>query len=292
MMNSVFSVDVEDGISIAMRDAFGKQIPQTNRVVDRTQAILDLLEKYQVKGTFFTLGQVAEKFPELIKKIADQGHELGVHGYDHWQFFKMTPDKAYDELSRAKKLIEDISGQQVYGHRAPAFSIFPETKWGLDVIAEAGFTYDSSVMPCKGGRYGWENFPKDMVKVETPKGYTLIEVPMSVDTIFGKEIPVCGGGYLRLFPSWFTHKSFQRIAKIRPVIVYMHPYEVDRERYPDFYFDALKESSMTKNLKMRSFWIKRKTVYPKLESLVKTYKFVTMKNLIDTTQVMNTFRVN
>jgi polysaccharide deacetylase family protein (PEP-CTERM system associated) len=291
-MNSVFSVDVEDGISIAMRDAFGKTIPQTDRVVSNTILVLELLSKYNVKGTFFTLGQVAEKFPDLIKRIANEGHELAVHGYDHWQFFKMTPEMAFDELSRAKKLIEDLSGQQVFGHRAPAFSIFPETKWGLDVVAEAGFTYDSSIMPCKTGRYGWVGFPKDIVTVETAQGNKLIEVPMTVDQVFHREIPVCGGGYLRLFPKWLTHRSFKRVLKKRPVIVYMHPYEVDRNKYPDYYFDELKSTTFTKNLKMRSFWVNRDSVYDKLESLLAVNKFVPMKDLIQEQSAIKTFKVS
>lgn len=288
-MNSVFSVDVEDGISIAMRDAFGKKIPQTERVVSNTILVLELLAKHNVRGTFFTLGQVAEMFPDLIKRIANGGHELAVHGYDHWQFFKMTPQTAFEELTRAKKLIEDLTGEQVFGHRAPAFSIFPETKWGLDIIAEAGFTYDSSIMPCKTGRYGWVGFPKDIVKVETLKGNKLIEVPMTVDMVFNKEIPMCGGGYLRLFPKWLTQRSFDRVVKQRPVIVYMHPYEVDREKYPDFYFDELKASPLMKNLKMRSFWVNRNSVYDKLESLLMKKKFVTMLDLIQEQKTFQNF---
>jgi polysaccharide deacetylase family protein (PEP-CTERM system associated) len=290
-MDSVFSVDVEDGISIAMRDAFGKKIPQTDRVVSNTIIVLELLAKHNVKGTFFTLGQVAEKFPCLIKRIANEGHELAVHGYDHWQFFKMTPAMALNELSRAKKLIEDLSGHQVFGHRAPAFSIFPETKWGLDVIAEAGFAYDSSVMPCKTWRYGWFGFPKNIVQVETAKGNKLIEVPLTVDTVFNTEIPMCGGGYLRLFPKWMSIRSFNRILKDRPVIVYIHPYEVDIEKYPVFYFDELRKASILKNLKMRLFWINRNTVFDKLESLLMENKFVTILDLLKNEQPLQKFNV-
>src|SRR5690625_2741876 len=151
-MKSTFTVDIEDGVSIAMRDAFSVESEQTTRVVGLTQKILGLLDNYNTKGTFFVLGQVAEKFPEIVREIAEEGHELGVHGYNHLQFFRMTQEQAFEELDRAKKLIEDISGCEVFGHRAPAFSITPETEWGLDVIAEVGFTYDSSIMPIDGIR--------------------------------------------------------------------------------------------------------------------------------------------
>ncbi|WP_138429459.1 DUF3473 domain-containing protein [Fodinibius saliphilus] len=277
---SVFTVDVEDGISIAMRDAFSVNSPQTSRVVSLTNRILELLAEHQVKGTFFVLGQVAEKFPNLVKKIATEGHELGVHGYNHLQFHKMTPEQAFQELSSAKKLIEDISGLEVFGHRAPAFSISPDTQWGLDVIAEVGFTYDSSIMPINGIRYGWAGFRKGIHSIITPSGKELIEIPLSTVNILGKEIPVCGGGYLRLFPYWVTKMALEKIQEERPVALYLHPYELDTEKYPDYYFEQLKKATLLKRYKMKSMWINRKSVYPKLSKLLQRYEFDTAFNLV------------
>lgn len=277
---SAFTVDVEDGISIAMRDAFSVQSEQTVRVVNLTEKILSLLDKHDVKGTFFVLGQVAEKFPKLVKKISDRGHELGVHGYNHLQFFRMTKDKAFDEINSAKKLIEDISGNEVFGHRAPAFSITPETKWGLDVIAEAGFTYDSSIMPISGIRYGWPGFSRYISRIKSPSGLELTEVPMSTTQIMGRQIPVCGGGYLRIFPEWISKKAFDRITQDRPAIVYLHPYELDTERYPDYYFKELDRAGFLKRNKMKFMWYNRNTVYSKLSSLLENYEFDTMINLV------------
>src|SRR5690606_19072908 len=166
--------------------------------------ILDLLDNKECKGTFFVLGQVAEVFPDLTKEINNRGHELGVHGYNHLEFYKMSPQQALEEISRAKKVIEDITGSQVYGHRAPAFSIFPKTKWGLELIAKAGFIYDSSIMPCKYIKNGWTKFPKDIVNLKINANTEIIEVPMSVDNLFIKEMPVCGGSYLRWLPEYIT----------------------------------------------------------------------------------------
>lgn len=278
---SAFTVDVEDGVSIAMRDAFGKIVPQTNRVEKNTFKILDLLDNNGVKGTFFILGQVAESFPELVYEIGLRGHEIGVHGYDHWQFYKISPQKAFDEISRAKHLIEDVSGQKVYGHRAPSFSIMPETKWGLDIVAEAGFTYDSSIMPCKMKGYGWPGFPKEIVKIETTNCNSLIEIPMTTDSFFGKDFPVCGGGYLRLFPEFVTRYSFNRISAIRPVNIYIHPYELDIEKYPDYYFEELNKCSFIKRLKMKSYWMNRGTVYNKIENLLKSNQFEPLINIVN-----------
>jgi polysaccharide deacetylase family protein (PEP-CTERM system associated) len=277
---SALTIDVEDGISIAMRDAFSVQSEQTHRVVTLTKKLLDLLDKHDTQATFFVLGQVAEKFPDLVEQISDRGHELGVHGYNHLQFFRMNRGQALEEISTAKKLIEDISGKEVFGHRAPAFSITPETKWGLDVIAKAGFIYDSSIMPIKGNRYGWAGFQKEISTIETPGGYELVEVPMSTIQIMGREIPVCGGGYLRYFPKWVTQKAFEMITKDRPAIIYVHPYELDIQRYPAYYFEELDKASFVKRHKMKSMWINRKTVYPKLSSLLESYNFDTLENLV------------
>lgn len=278
-ITATFTVDVEDGVSIAMRDVFSKKTEQTDRVVTYTTQVLELLEKHNVIGTFFMLGEVGERFPELAKKIANEGHEIGVHGYHHLQFFRMTPEKAYEELSSAKKLLEDLTGTEVTGHRAPAFSITPETEWGLEVIAKAGFSYDSSIMPVKGKRYGWPGFSKEIATISTKEG-EIAEVPMSVGSIYGKELPVCGGGYLRLFPYWFTKKMMEQISRERPAVVYMHPYELDTQRYPDYYFDELNKVGFLKQLKMRSMWVNRKTVYHKLDKLLEQYSFVPMKQLV------------
>ena len=280
-MRSAFTVDIEDGVSIAMRDAFSVESEQTTRVVGLTQKILGLLDNYNTKGTFFVLGQVAEKFPEIVREIAEEGHELGVHGYNHLQFFRMTQEQAFEELDRAKKLIEDISGCEVFGHRAPAFSITPETEWGLDVIAEVGFTYDSSIMPIDGIRYGWPGFRKNIHSLVTPAGKNLVEVPLSTVSILGKEVPVCGGGYLRLFPYQFTKIAFDKILNDRSVIVYLHPYELDTSRYPDYYFDQLKKAGFLRRNKMKSMWINRKSIYPKLSRLLQNYTFGKMIDLVD-----------
>ena len=278
---SAFTVDVEDGVSLAMIHDFGVDCPQTRRVVIHTRRILDLLNEYDTKGTFFILGKVAEDFPYLIKEIADEGHELGVHGYHHFPFTEMDREQALEEISSAKKLIEDISGIQVMGHRAPRFSITPETDWGLDVIAEAGFTYDSSIMPIDGKRYGWQGFTKEISEITTPSGHKLTEVPLSTMSIFGKEIPVCGGGYLRLFPYLFTEKAFEKVGENRPVITYMHPYELDTERYPDYYFEQLSQLGFIKRTKMKLMWWNRKSVYGKLEKMLSNYQFGRLEDIIN-----------
>lgn len=275
-----FTVDVEDGISIAMRDAFEVEIKPRERVLRLTDRILEIYADYGVKGTFFVLGLIAEYYPDLVKRIGDEGHELGVHGYHHLLFTKMTPERAFRELDSAKKRIEDLSGVEVFGHRAPAFSINSNTSWAFDVLVKCGFTYDSSVMPCKGPHYGWPEFSRDITDVHTPEGNKIVEIPMSTVKFMGREIPACGGSYLRLAPYKLTKSFFNTIRKNHHPIVYIHPYELDTKRYPEFYFDELKKAPLKTNLSLRSNWLRRGTVAGKLGRLMRIDGSVTMLDII------------
>jgi polysaccharide deacetylase family protein (PEP-CTERM system associated) len=278
--SSALSVDVEDGISIAMRDHFKKDMPPTERVVDNTNRLLDLFQRYGVKATFFTLGNVAEHYPALIRRMDAEGHEIGVHGYSHYQFFRMTPEQARDELSRAKSILEELTGKPVVGHRAPAFSINPQTAWALDLLVELGFEYDSSIMPIKTARYGWSGFNPDIHILQTPRGNSILEVPLSTVRVAGRGVPIGGGSYLRLFPLWFTRYSIRKVLQKRPAIVYLHPYEVDTQRYPDYYFAELNRAGLKKRLAMKSFWINRHTMAPKLEALIAAFSFTCIRDVI------------
>ncbi len=275
-----FTVDVEDGISLSMRDNFNTPMEQTTRVVTSTTQILDLLDEHQVKGTFFTLGQVGQKFPELIKDIVNRGHEMAVHGFDHWTFDKMTPEKAFEEISSAKKLLEDIGGQEITGHRAPAFSITPKTAWGLEIIQKAGFKYDSSILPANLGAYSWSGFHKELCIIEWADGRSIVEVPISTVKLANREIPFSGGGYYRVLPNWLLKKLFYQYTGKQTAIHYMHPYEIDTERYPDYYFEALKKAPLKRSLKMRSYWLKRKYIPGKLSNLFKEFEFIRMDEYV------------
>lgn len=268
-----FSVDVEDGISLAMRDRFNRNIPQTNRVVTLTQNLLELMSHHDVRGTFFILGQVAERFPSLVRTIHEGGHEIGVHGYDHHVFHKLNRGQARQELVRAKSLLEDLTGQKIRGHRAPAFSVDSSTAWVLDLLLELGFDYDSSVMPCRGVGYGWPEQKTDIGKISAPSGREIIEVPMSVISIAGRRVPALGGSYFRLLPFVVARGLFRYIQSNRPVIMYLHPYEVDADKYPDYYFEALSGAPLRTRLRMRSFWLRRKSLLGRYDRLLKDFRF-------------------
>ena len=284
------SVDVEDGINIAMRDVFGKEISPTRRVVSNTERILDLFERYDTKATFFTLGQVAEHYPGLVKKIHEQGHEVGVHGYDHHRFDRMDPELARSQLSRAKSLLEDLTGEEVIGHRAPAFSINEQTSWALPLLADLGFQYDSSIMPCKASHYGWPGFPDEVTEIRFENGTSIVEIPMTTLKAGTRKMPFLGGSYFRLLPYMFTAMGIRKAAAQRTPIFYMHPYEIDPVRYPDYYFDELGKAGKLTELKMRSMWINRSNVERKLERLISENRTCTMRSILDNSeQNTNTF---
>ncbi len=226
-MINALSIDVEDYHNVLARHWLDCEGPPTEAVVRNTQRLLEAFAARGVRATFFILGEVAQTFPQLIRDIAAGGHELGVHGFYHNQVFRLTPEQFREEVAKSKGLIEDIVGVPVDGHRAPAFSITPKTRWALDVVAEVGFRFDSSVFPIAGRRYGWPGFRPDIHELKLDSGRTIIEVPMSTVTIAGLVLPVCGGGYLRHFPLAITRWAIRRIQKERPAIVYVHPYDIE-----------------------------------------------------------------
>jgi len=280
MMNAL-TIDVEDYYSVFRRDRLGGEAPPTDAVVRCTGRVLGLLGDRGVKATFFVLGEVARSFPQLIRDIAAAGHEIGVHGFYHRQVFKLTRQGFRRELGDAKKLVEDITGHGVEGHRAPAFSIRQETKWALEVLAELGFRYDSSVVPFKGRRYGWPGFGEDIRQVPLPGGASIIEAPITAIGILGRGIPACGGGYLRHFPYWFTRWAFRRSRHARPVIAYIHPYELDTDSPPADFAKILAAGPKAARKHHASQLRNRSTVERKLTRLLGEFRFAPLREVID-----------
>jgi len=278
---SALTIDVEDAVNQAMRNFFGQDMEPTSRVVDNTMRLLELLNQYNVKATFFILGEVARTFPGLIRNISTQGHELGIHGYSHERYHKLTREQLRKEITTAKNIVEDITGIEVIGHRAPEFSINYSNQWVFEELLDAGIKYDSSVVPLKTGRYGWEGFNRKIEWLEVPDGRKIIEFPLSVGKLLGREIPVCGGGYLRAMPYHLTSKSFRVIAEKHPVNVYLHPYEIDRPPFQSFYMQEIKRAPMKYRIKIRGYWFNRRSVMPKIENLLQTYQFDTVQKVIN-----------
>jgi polysaccharide deacetylase family protein (PEP-CTERM system associated) len=231
---SIISVDVEDYFHV---EAFAGIIPRATwgdyqcRVERNTERILDLLDDCHVTATFFILGWVAERYPKLVRKIAERGHEPACHSYWHRLIYKLTPDEFREDTMLAKNAIEQAGGVEIQGYRAPSFSITRRSAWALDVLAELGFRYDSSVFPVKHDVYGFPGAPRGPFRVETPFG-PIVEFPMATFRwSAGPNLPVGGGGYLRLLPYWYTKTGVERAWREGlPVVSYVHPWELDPEQ--------------------------------------------------------------
>jgi polysaccharide deacetylase family protein (PEP-CTERM system associated) len=229
---NAFSVDVEDYFQVGL---FESAIPRAEwgrfepRVEHNTRRLLELCEEHEVKGTWFVLGWVAERWPDLVRDIRDAGHELGTHGQDHRRVTTLTPEEFRQDIRRSKRTIEDVAGVEVIGYRAPNYSIVKETMWAVDVLAEEGFHYDSSIFPIHHDRYGIPDFPRFPRPVRGRNGSALHEFPISTVRLGGMNFPFVGGGYLRHFPLSFIRWGMNQlnVHERRPAIVYIHPWELD-----------------------------------------------------------------
>jgi len=231
-MRNGLSVDVEEWFQVG---AFERVIDKADwdgldsRVAYNTGKVLDLFGETGVKATFFTLGWVAERHPALIRRIADEGHEVASHGWDHDRVFTMTAEAFRADLKRARIALEDASGRRVTGYRAPSFSIDQRTPWAHQVLAEEGYAYSSSVAPLIHDHYGWADAPKYAHRPVS--GSDLIELPITLAEVAGRKITT-GGGFFRLFPAAITDRAVARANRDerRPAVFYFHPWEIDPEQ--------------------------------------------------------------
>lgn len=229
---NALTVDVEDYFHVA---AFSSNISRDSwssresRVVANTQKLLVLFEQFDVRATFFVLGWVADRFPQLVKEIASQGHEIACHGYSHQLVYLQTPEEFREETFRAKCILENITGSTVIGYRAASYSITRESLWALDTLVELGFLYDSSIFPVHHDRYGIPNAERIPHRFSTPKKNLIVEWPLSTAKALGFRLPVAGGGYFRLLPYWLSRWGLASINRRdrQPFIFYLHPWEID-----------------------------------------------------------------
>lgn len=229
---NAFTIDVEDYFQVAaLAGAISRESWPTReyRVEGNTERILKLLADKKVHGTFFVLGWVAEKSPQLVRRIADAGHEIACHGFSHQLIYSQAQPVFREETLRAKHHLEDVIGQAVTGYRAASFSITRESLWALDVLIDAGFEYDSSVFPIHHDRYGIPGASPEPGTIVAPSQRSLVEFPMSAAKFFGVQVPVSGGGYFRILPYWVTRTGLKQINEQvgRPFTFYLHPWEVD-----------------------------------------------------------------
>jgi polysaccharide deacetylase family protein (PEP-CTERM system associated) len=253
MINSL-TIDIEDYFQVSAfercvsRDCWDRY---SLRVEDNTKRILDILDEYQIHGTFFILGWIAEKCPSLVKNISIKGHEIASHGFGHQRIYNQTRTEFRDDIRKSKAILEEITGGKIYGYRAPSYSISMDTLWAYDELLEAGYLYDSSVFPIQHDLYGIPNWPRFPFTIEKSLDGTwmpkealsthlnanifsrhsdkIVEFPITTFSMGGKNIPIAGGGYFRLFPYPFTRWGLRRINRGEgcPFVFYLHPWELD-----------------------------------------------------------------
>ena len=237
MLNAI-TIDVEDYFHVT---AFEQHVRRDQwdtypcRVENNTRRILDMLDEYNIHGTFFILGWVAERMPLLVKEIHRRGHEIACHGYGHQLVYQIDPKTFRKDISKTRILLEDMCGEKVNGYRAPSYSITKKSLWALDILVEEGFTYDSSIFPVIHDIYGIPDASRFPCTITCGAG-TIREFPLTTLPIrfAGREhrIPIAGGGYLRLFPLEFISRGIERInrGEKQPAIVYFHPWEIDPDQ--------------------------------------------------------------
>jgi len=272
---NAFTVDVEDYYQVS---AFSEQVdPKTwddyeSRVVENTHRILRMLDDHDIQATFFVLGWVADRHPRLVRDIQMSGHEIGVHSFWHRCVYDMTPDEFREDLLQSVKVVEEITGEPVKAYRAPSFSITADSLWALDVLAECGIQYDSSIFPVYHDTYGIPSAERFPHRIEREAG-TLWEFPPSVYPLWKFNLPVSGGGYFRLYPSRMSLQWLQRInnTEQQPFLFYIHPWELD----PD-------QPRLPGSLKSRfRHYQNLRSTAPKLERLLSTFQFGTLSQALE-----------
>lgn len=272
---NAMTVDVEEHFQVS---AFEGLIRRENweaipsRVEANTERLLDLFGEAGVHSTFFVLGWIGERYPGLVRRIADLGHEVACHGYSHKLAYQQEPEEFRHEVVLSRRILQDASGQSVEGYRAASFSIGRQNLWALDTLAEAGFVYDSSLFPVLHDRYGIPGAPRHIHRLRTPGGMTLVEVPPSTLAFGRATLPFGGGGYLRIYPGGFSRWAVRRLNQRErmPAIVYVHPWEVDpgqpriRANWPR---------------RLRHYW-GLNTTTRKLRDLMEHYRFGPIRQVI------------
>ncbi|PCI21402.1 MAG: polysaccharide deacetylase family protein [Piscirickettsiaceae bacterium] len=269
------TIDVEDYFQVS---AFERHIQKSSwgtipcRLENNMDRILQLLSDHETKATFFTLGWVADNYPQVVKKIVDEGHELASHGYQHIRVSDQTADEFLADISHTKKLLEDIAGKAVKGYRAASFSMGEKTPWAHDMLDKAGYKYSSSIYPIQHDHYGMPSASRFLYYPLEKDGKSLIEVPISTLDLVGKRLPVGGGGYFRFFPYQF---SKWMIAKVNDednesTVFYFHPWEIDSEQP--------RQQGIPLKTKFRHY-INLKHMFKRLDKLLTDFEWGTMDDV-------------
>jgi len=272
------SVDVEDYFhaeAITGRIGRSSWERMQSRVVRNTNRVLDLFSEHRVRATFFVLGWVAARFPELVREIHSRGHEIGCHSFWHRLVYRLTPEEFREDTRRAKDIIESATGARIIGYRAPSFSITKRSQWALKLLWELGFQYDSSIYPIRHDRYGIPEHPRFHCRYGHEGSWRIDEFPISTWRWGPVNLPFGGGGYLRILPLAYSQRAFRIVNKRegQPAIIYFHPWEIDPEQ---------PRLSVSLSSRFRHYTNLEK-MKARVEWLLKSYHFVPLCDLLDGT---------
>lgn len=279
-VRNAMTIDVEDYFHVA---ALASAIRPEDwdrrecRVEDNTRRLLALFAEHDLRATFFVLGWVADRYPTLVREISAAGHEIASHGQSHQLVYHQSPAVFREETARAKGTLEDLLQRPVEGYRAASYSITRQSLWALDILAELGFLWDSSIFPVRHDRYGIPDTPRWPHRLTTPAGHTLIEFPLSTWQFGRYRLPIAGGGYFRLYPYGLSAHGLGRINREgKPFIFYLHPWEIDPAQ-PRVKVDALSRFRHYNNLDRCEARLRR---------LLRRFAFTTVRQVLEELELL------
>lgn len=287
-LKHAMTVDVEDYFHVA---AFANVISPSewhqwpNRVEANTEVLLDLFDRKGIKITFFVLGWVAERYPELIKKLHANGHEIASHGYSHQLIYKQSPEVFRDETAKSKQILEGIIQESIRGYRAASYSITRQSLWALDILAELGFEWDSSIFPTRHDNYGIPGSPEAPYRIITSSGSSLTEFPLTTAKVLGQSVPAAGGGYFRQYPYALSRWLFDKASQggTKPQIFYLHPWEIDPEQ------PRVPNASWFSNFR---HYTNLSRCLPRLERMIDDFPFGTISESLGSTTIVQEVNID
>ncbi len=269
LKQSIVTIDWEDWYQGNPNISYLRAREFESRIGQETRHVLKLLKEHKIKATFFLLGHLVEKFPELVRQIDKEGHELASHGFSHRPLYRLKPHELRRELKKTNLAIRGVTNKEVFGFRASNWSVNESNMWVVDVLKEEGFLYDSSIFPAKNYSYGIENAPRYTYQHKNG----LWEVPPATIEVLGRRIPCCGGFYLRLWPSWFSQWAQDKInADDQPSVIHTHPWELDLDQ-PRYLPVPLVVNAI--------HYLNIGSTEDKLRALFKKNSFITMKKYVE-----------
>ncbi|MBI5251479.1 MAG: polysaccharide deacetylase family protein [Desulfomonile tiedjei] len=276
---NILSVDLECWEQLVHRKLTNQLIPCSESLVRSTSFLLNLFREKDVRATFFVVGYVAEAFPELIRRINLEGHEIASHGYSHLTIDMLSPERFREEIRRSSSVLRSLTGDSVKGFRAPEFSLGPGTHWAMEILAQEGIEYDSSVVPCSGRKHGVAGFSRGSVRL-TAGPYSILEVPPSTITVLGRNRLAAGGSYFRLLPYFLIKRIVRRVNRDGfPFVMYCHPYEFSSERL-GLQDDVKSRSRLAATALEFKYNLFRKTMRYKLSRLLDEFRFAPFREVL------------